>query len=341
MSMMSNELLLCADACPEVMPVAAKDPAIMTDRRVLQQLLGLEMFSVPSSDYFAPSSTSELQPYMRRVVTTWMLEVTEEQNCEEQVFPLAVNLLDRFLALEAAVLQRCQLQLLGCVCLLTASKLRQCRPIGVDLLVYYTDYSVTPAEIRVWEMLLLGKLGWDVSGVTAFDFVDHLMERIDLSSSSSQVSSGHNVPLTTGSVRDSAAVLRGHALTYVSLCCTETDYMRVRPSLIAAASISAAINRLGLSTSSSNDPSCEERLLADLVGTDVHQLASLVRSVESLMATQLASVQQQQDHHVQQQQQQQQQQLPHVKNNKMQTTTSSWELDVQPETPTDIQDIHF
>ena len=76
-------------------------------------------------------------------------QVTEEQNCEEQVFPLAVNLLDRFLALEAPVLQRCQLQLLGCVCLLTASKLRQCRPIGVDLLVYYTDYSVTPAQIRV------------------------------------------------------------------------------------------------------------------------------------------------------------------------------------------------
>ena len=75
--------------------------------------------------------------------------MTEEQNCEEQVFPLAVNLLDRFLALEASVLQRCQLQLLGCVCLLTASKLRQCRPIGVELLVYYTDYSVTPAQIRV------------------------------------------------------------------------------------------------------------------------------------------------------------------------------------------------
>lgn len=47
------------------------------------------------------------------------------------------------------MLQRCQLQLLGCVCLLTASKLRQCRPIGVDLLVYYTDYSVTAAQIRV------------------------------------------------------------------------------------------------------------------------------------------------------------------------------------------------
>ena len=82
-------------------------------------------------------------------------QVTEEQSCEEQVFPLAVNLLDRFLALEASVLQRCQLQLLGCVCLLTASKLRQCRPIGVDLLVYYTDYSVTSAQIRVSNVLLL------------------------------------------------------------------------------------------------------------------------------------------------------------------------------------------
>ena len=125
----------------------------------------------------------------------------------------------------------------------------------------------------------------------------------------------------------------------------ETDYMRVRPSLIAAASISAAINRLGLTTSSSTiDPSCEDRLLADLVAADAHQLASLVRSVESLMAAQLTSVQQQQqqDNHLQQQQQQQQQQQhPHVKNSKMQTATSSWELDVQPETPTDIQDIHF
>ena len=76
MSLTSNELLLCADACPEVAPVALKDPAIMKDRRVLDQLLRLEVYSLPSSDYFAVSNTSELQPYMRRVVTTWMLEVS-------------------------------------------------------------------------------------------------------------------------------------------------------------------------------------------------------------------------------------------------------------------------
>jgi translation initiation factor 2 beta subunit (eIF-2beta)/eIF-5 len=70
-------------------------------------------------------------------------------------------------------------------------------------------------------MLLLSKLGWDVSSVTAFDFVDHLMERLDLSSS---VNSGRNVLQSTGSVRDSATVLRAHALTYVSLCCTGKNH---------------------------------------------------------------------------------------------------------------------
>ena len=113
--------------------------------------------------------------------------------------------------------------------------------------------------------------------------------------------------------------------------------MRVRPSLIAAASISAAINRLGLSTDS-----CQERLLADLVGTDADQLAILVRSIETLMAAQLASVQQQEQQQQQQQHHLHQQHPQHVKSsNKMQQTTNSWELDVQPETPTDIQDIHF
>ena len=71
----------------------------------------------------------------------------EEHACEEQVFAVAANLLDRFLC--ACVVQRTQLQLLGAVCLLLASKLRQCRPLSVDLLAYYTDYSVSQQEIRV------------------------------------------------------------------------------------------------------------------------------------------------------------------------------------------------
>jgi Cyclin, N-terminal domain len=65
--------LLCADVCPEMVPLARADRAILDDSRVLSQLLRTEMHSVPSVDYF--ECKSELQPYMRRVVTTWMLEV--------------------------------------------------------------------------------------------------------------------------------------------------------------------------------------------------------------------------------------------------------------------------
>jgi len=123
----------------------------------------------------------------------------------------------------------------------------------------------------------------------------------------------------------------------------ETDYMRVRPSLIAAACIAAAANRL------SGENSAPMELLASLVHADPTQLALLVRSIETLMCAQLASVQQQQQQQQEEQQQQQhhvQQLQHHLKNSSAipaasKSTISPWELDIQPETPTDIQDIHF
>lgn len=71
----------------------------------------------------------------------------DEQRCEEQVFPLAVNYMDRFLCM--CPISRQQFQLLGAVCLLLATKIRQCYALTTDLLCAYTDYSVSPDEIRV------------------------------------------------------------------------------------------------------------------------------------------------------------------------------------------------
>ena len=82
-----------------------------------------------------------------------VLQVCEEQSCEDQVFPLAVNFLDRFLC--ACAISRRQLQLSGAVCLLIASKIRQCHLISIDLLCYYTDHSVTPEEMKVSHVLFL------------------------------------------------------------------------------------------------------------------------------------------------------------------------------------------
>ncbi|KAG8229778.1 hypothetical protein J437_LFUL005859 [Ladona fulva] len=138
--------LMCLERIATDCNRAERDRVLFEDVRVIDNLLSMEPAYVPRCDYFSQVQT-DILPYMRKIVTTWMLEVCEEQRCEDQVFPLSVNFLDRFLC-ECRIV-RSQLQLVAAVCLLLASKTRQCHPLSVDLLCHYTDYSVTTDEIRV------------------------------------------------------------------------------------------------------------------------------------------------------------------------------------------------
>lgn len=74
-------------------------------------------------------------------------QVCEEQKCQDEVFSLAVNYMDRFLM--CCSIMKNQLQLLGTVCMLLASKLRQSKPLAGETLVYYTDHSVTKEQLWV------------------------------------------------------------------------------------------------------------------------------------------------------------------------------------------------
>lgn len=71
----------------------------------------------------------------------------DEQNCQDEVFPLAVNFMDRFLAVRS--ISKSQLQLLGTSCMLIASKLREPKPLPAKTLVFYTDNSITIQDLRV------------------------------------------------------------------------------------------------------------------------------------------------------------------------------------------------
>ncbi|XP_049865447.1 G1/S-specific cyclin-D2-like [Pectinophora gossypiella] len=203
------------------MCVAGPDRALDRDPRLLHNLLTLERAHALHTDYFEHVQI-DIQPFMRKIVTTWMLEVCEEQQCEEQVFPLAVSYMDRFLAQRA--ISRQQLQLLGVTAMLLASKFRQCHPLSVDLLCAYTDNSVLPDEVRQWEVMLLQRLNWQLSIATAFDFVEPFLARVPW---------GRTNPL-----------VRTHALTLISVCYTETEFLLVPPSLIAVACITAAARGL-------------------------------------------------------------------------------------------------
>ncbi|XP_076347987.1 G1/S-specific cyclin-D2-like [Tachypleus tridentatus] len=124
---------------------SSSEPLLST-RRVLQNLLQLEDRYCLASSYFV-CLQSELKPYMREKVTEWMWEVCEGEYCQQDVFPLAVNCMDRFLSV--VKLKRSQLQLLGTVCLFLASKLRQVVPLVSRKLCQYTDNSVTQEELLV------------------------------------------------------------------------------------------------------------------------------------------------------------------------------------------------
>ncbi|CAH0669072.1 unnamed protein product [Spodoptera exigua] len=273
------------------MCVAGPDRALDRDPRLLLNLLALERAHALHTDYFQ-NVQIDIQPFMRKVVTTWMLEVCEEQQCEEQVFPLAVSYMDRFLSQRA--ISRQQLQLLAVTAMLVASKFRQCHPLSVDLLCAYTDNTVFPQEVREWEVMLLQRLNWQLSIATAFDFVEPFLARVPW---------GRTNPL-----------VRTHALTLTSVCYTETEFLLVPASLIAAACITAAARGLRVRMSVSE--------LCALTRTPSAAAELVARHVERVLARE-TQPQEPRTRHAQ----------PYKQNTSEQTQL--------PDTPTDVQDVHF
>ena len=209
---------------PKVLQVPAQsDQRILEDSRVLANLLRGEQRYLPRTpDYFSNVQV-EVKPHMRKIVADWMLEVTNECSPPE-VFCLAINLMDRFLA--KCRIQKSQLQLVGAVCLFLASKFKETSPLTSDKLAMYTDFSASPEDIKEWELLVLYKLKWDLCAATGLDFLDHILPRLPIHPYIDLLS------------------LRRHVETSVALSCTLYTFAYTRPSVIAASSIALALRSM-------------------------------------------------------------------------------------------------
>lgn len=262
--------LLCFE---DKVVLAQIDPNILYDDRVLQSLLTIEDRFLPQCSYFK-CVQKDIQPHMRRMVAGWMHEVCEEEKSEEDVFPLAINYLDRFLAVEPT--RKCYLQLLGAVCMFLATKLKESRPLTAEKLCMYTDNSITPRELLEWELVVLGKLKWNMAAVIPNDFVDHIL---------------HRLPLP----KDKLSVVRKHTQTFIALCATDFSFAMNPPSMIATGSVGAAV--CGLQLDQSDQALSRDRLtdlLAKITNTEVDCLKACQEQIERVLASSLQQEQQQQ-----------------------------------------------
>ncbi|CAB4064461.1 CCND2 [Lepeophtheirus salmonis] len=208
-----------------------EDPVLISDVRILSNILLREKDAQksPKENYFECVQT-EVKPHMRKIVTDWMLEVCEDQKCQAEVFSLAVNYLDGFLA--KINIQKSQFQLLATVCIFVASKFKETAPVPAENLVIYTDNSVSILEITQWELILLNVLEWDLSAVTPYGILDHLLRTLNIESSSSET-------------------IRRHAETFVALTATEFVFYQHGPAAVAVSCLGAALRGLNVSTLSS------------------------------------------------------------------------------------------
>jgi hypothetical protein len=240
------------------------DKVLLEDDRVMRNMLAEER-KVKKIDYCASLQT-ELKPHMRKIVVDWMLEVCQDQQCQSQVFYLALNYMDRFLSKKC--IKKTHFQLLSTVCIFLSSKMCECVPIAAEKLLMYTDNSVTLDELLQWEMMVLATLHWELSPVTALSFLEHLQNQACV----------RKVAKDFGTVQQ-------HADHLLSIMVSEYQYLLIQPSLLAAAALVAAGSGLITGRREKNKIAAEQlgKELSQLIQHPAEELEIVTQSIEAML----------------------------------------------------------
>jgi len=196
------------------------DYKLLNDSRLVKNLLDLEDYYRIQANYFQHVQT-EIKPWMRKMLATWMLDVCKNQSREEDVFVLAMNILDRFLSVQQ--IGKRHLQLLGTVCMFIAAKLRSAVQFSAQTLVIYTANSITIEELLNWEQFVLHKLKWDICAVTPNDFLPHLLKKFDMMENQ---------------------IIRKTFSKFVALCATDFRFSMIPSSMIASSCFFCSVKSL-------------------------------------------------------------------------------------------------
>ena len=243
---------------------APVDVNLLEDERTLRNLLHMEDFYRIQSNYFVYVQT-EIKPWMRKMLSSWMLEVCKNQSREDDVFVLAMNILDRFLSVQP--IGKRHLQLLGTVCMFIAAKLRSAVQFNAETLVIYTANSITIEELLNWEQYVLQKLKWDICSVTPYDFLPYLLNKLNLIN------------------HKNIGNIRQYLSSFIAACATEFKFSMLPSSMIASGCLFATIKSLNTLTQFQ----CEQILLDihTITGIDFECLRECVEQIEELIEANL------------------------------------------------------
>jgi G1/S-specific cyclin-D2 len=247
------------------------------DNRLLKNLLEQEERYLISTNYFNKFQT-KISETMRSILVQWMLEVCEEQECTDEVYSLAVNLFDRLLSI--LKIEKRHLQLLGTVCLFIASKLKltndnnNSKRLTAELLIEYTDNSISLEELLDWELLVIHKLKWDIASIVPNDFVDILIHQLN----------------TLDSLLISK--LRKHTLALTALCSTDIKFSLYPASMIAGACLMAALDGLLKCKTKGEQVLCLLKKTAQIEKQCLLSLKELVENLFQQSTLQISSAQQ-------------------------------------------------
>ena len=108
---------------------------------------------------------------MRSLLVDWMVSVHMQFELLPETLFLSVNILDRYLQEEGKNTHRDQLQLVGVVALLVASKIEEIYIPAIDDFVYSTDNAYTEDDIKEMELKVMKALDFNLTSPIALSFL--------------------------------------------------------------------------------------------------------------------------------------------------------------------------
>lgn len=140
--------------------------------RIYEHLLSVETNYLPSPSYM--DKQTDINCKMRALLVDWLIQVHIKFELLPQTLYLTVNILDRFL--EAKIVTRRKLQLVGCASMLAASKYEEIYAPECSDFVSMSDNAFTVDELLDMESLVLNTLNFNVTVPSPYTFLRRYMK---------------------------------------------------------------------------------------------------------------------------------------------------------------------